>query len=143
MQSDLFTKVFIAFLFIIAKNWKQPNGLKNGKLIKLWCIQPCHRIAYIDPKLYYRTLFCYVKNQSRHVKVVKYIWIMRSILHNLYMLREKSRKDIYQNIDNSSFLVIRTQYSNFYFLNIFLIFHYNPVFILSRGRIVHACFLKV
>lgn len=68
---------------------------------------------------------------------------MRSILHNLYMLREKSRKDIYQNIDNSSFLVIRTQYSNFYFLNIFLIFHYNPVFILLRGRIVHACFLKV
>lgn len=64
--------------------------------------------------------------------------------HSLYMLREKGWKDICQNIDNSNFLVVRTQYSNFYypFSTIFLIFNYNPIFILLRGSIFRCLFLK-
>lgn len=64
--------------------------------------------------------------------------------HSLYMLREKGWKDIHQNIDNSNSLVVRTQYSNFYypFSTIFLIFNYNPIFILLRGSIFRCLFLK-
>lgn len=40
--ADLFTRMFIALSFIIAKSWKPPKSPKMGnRLNKLWHIQPC------------------------------------------------------------------------------------------------------
>lgn len=100
----------------------------------------------MPPKIILQNQFCYVKNQSRYIKAIKLVWIMwfHLCLNILYIFREKGWNNIHQNIDKSNFLVVKIQYSDFYF--IFLIsLNYVTIILYSScwGGSIFCCFLKV
>ena len=70
--NDIYTSVFIANLFTIAKVWKQPTCLSTGE----W-IRRCGVYAHTHTHTHTHTLECYfghIKNENFHLQQRRWTW---------------------------------------------------------------------